>query len=114
MFVSKEGLSGLDAVRSQRQAVEADAGGVEDSVADGRRDSQHGRLTSACGWNIFPVNQARFNFGHIAEAPNTITREVRICNSAILEFDRFEKRLAHPLNNCGHHLIPQTVALDDG
>src|SRR5260370_38644578 len=104
MFVSKEGLSGLDAIRSERQAVEADAGSVENGVANGRRDAQHGRLTSACGWNVFPVDQDGFNFGHIAEARHAIAREVRIRNSAILEFDRFEKPPAHPLNNCANRL----------
>ena len=74
------------------EAAEADAGGIEDGVADGRSETHDGRFSGACGRQILAVKQNNFDFGNVAEARHATARKSRIGDAAILELDGFKER----------------------
>src|SRR5215472_3124064 len=102
------------AVGHERQIVQPYSGGVEQSVPNGRSDGHNGRLARASRWNVFPVEENRLDFGHIAESRHAISCKTRIQDATVLEFNGFEERPAETLNNRANNLIAQTIRIDNG
>src|SRR5882724_2008580 len=99
---------------NHRQIVEANAGGVEDGVTDGRRHGHDGRFSGTGRRQIFAIKQDGFDFRNIAESRYAIVREMRILDAAVFEFDGFEERAAQTLNHRADDLVAQSVGIDDG
>src|SRR6266849_5168606 len=70
------------------QIVEANASGIKDGIADGRRHSHDGSFARARRRKIFPVQQYRLDFRHVAEPRHAIAGEMRVLDAAVFKFDR--------------------------
>ena len=81
----------FQAARGEGQAAEANAGGVEDGVADRGSDADDGGFAGSGRRQIFAVDEDGLDFWNVAETRDAVLREVGIRNAAVFRFDRFEQ-----------------------
>src|SRR5262249_43404427 len=106
--------SGFPALWNHRQGAKADAGGVEQGVANGRGHGHDGSLTGAGRRDVFAVEKYRFDFRHVGKARNAKARKTGVENTAVFEFDGFEQRAPETLDHGADHLVAETIRIHNG
>ncbi len=104
----------LEGLRHQRQRSEAKAGGVEDGVADRRRDGDDRCFAGPCGRQVLTVKQYDIDLRRVAEPGNAIPRESRIGDPAAVVVDGLEQGTAQPHHKRAFDLVFEMVWVDDG
>src|SRR5215471_4280362 len=104
----------LDAVRGERHAAHAHAGGVEDRVGDGGGDRPDRGFARPCGGDFRMVDQHGFDrLGGLGDVEDRVTDPVHRGHVLVVELDLFPQGAADALHDVALDALGKSVRIDD-
>src|SRR6185436_7791657 len=92
-------------VRRHRERPQAHPDGIEDRVPNRGRESNDRSLPRARRRQILAIDQYRFNHWNVTKPRNSVPREARIHNRAVIKVELLEQSTTDSLHNRALNLI---------